>query len=278
MAERRFTNLARAVDIKYPTNLAVVILSSFVFFAAGIFQWAGGLPLLAALGAGFSLGLTFFLAWALAREIDPDQEYSAFLSAGMVLVGVLWLGPADNLVLFWAIVILRLVSRCVGLPMTWFDSFSILGLSAWLTWQEHVWVGGITVAAFLLDAILPKPDRKSFLFAGLMLVLTVVISFVNPPEFALGVFPVPLLLLLVVTSVLFVWVVTRAKQINSVGDATGVPLNSIRVRESQVLLLTAAVLVTVLVSSEGLPVVFPFWLVMLGTGLYQIGILFKSPI
>ena len=83
MAERRFTNLARAVDIKYPTNLAVVILSGFVFFAAGIFQWADGLQLLAALGAGFSLGLTFFLAWALAREIDPDQEYSAFLSAGM---------------------------------------------------------------------------------------------------------------------------------------------------------------------------------------------------
>jgi hypothetical protein len=80
--------LTRSVDFAHRSNVLVVVFSIMVAVARGIYSRFAGEPPPTPWRA---VGVGAFIAWAIAREIDPDHNISAAVAtivSGMVGVAV----------------------------------------------------------------------------------------------------------------------------------------------------------------------------------------------
>lgn len=217
-------------------------------------------------GAAFAV----FFAWALARELDPDHDLSAFVGVAL-LVPALWLvGLPALLPLLWVLVMARIVNRTSGVPGRLLDSLSLLTFGGWLTWQGN-WIYGLaTSVAFLLDSQLAAPLQRQLWFAGLALIVTVVASLQYGDWTGPGGLPLPVLLALLLGSALFLLVIVRTRVLRSVGDVTGEPLDPGRVRATQGLVLISALQVAWWAGTAGVVALLSLWAAILGTALYAL--------
>ncbi len=119
--------LGRRIDPGYRTNLWVIIASAAVVIA--------GRVIFGSLSGGAGLGAGFFLCWALARELDPLHDYSAFVSGGIFLLFFPFYDGIDIGVLFWLLLILRMVSGICGKIPSFIDISSLSGLTVYLAFS-----------------------------------------------------------------------------------------------------------------------------------------------
>jgi len=250
------TAIGRPVDPRYPTNLAIAIVTLLVTVAGAAWRWLEGAALLDGAAWGIGAGLAVFLAWALARELDPDHDMSAFVGAGLVLVALPFLGLPQLLPLFWMMLAVRIVNRTVGLPARPLDSLAVLGLGLWLTWQEG-WIYGLaTSAALFLDGWLEPRLRRHLLLSGVLLAATVVLALLGhaAPH---GEWDSELLRFVVyLTGLMFLIAIETLDEVQAKCDVTGEPPRPARVRAAQMLALITALL--------------PLWAAMLGVALYEL--------
>jgi hypothetical protein len=270
------TALGRSIDLRYPTNLAIAVLTLTVAVAGTIIHvLSGAAPLESGLW-GIGAGFVLFLTWALGRELDPDHDLSAFVGAGLALVGLLFFDIPSLLVIFWLLLLLRLVNRTTGLPARPLDSLAVLSLGAWLTWQGHWMVGLASAVAFLLDGLLRPPHRYHLFAAGLAFAATMVLSIFHG-DISMESGPTTLVVISsAAVAGLFLVVIATSRELQSVGDATGKPLNPARVRFAQVLALLTALLFAWWAGASGVAALLPLWAAMVGAGLYRLAILFLS--
>jgi hypothetical protein len=264
------TSLARPLDLTYPTNKAIAVLSLLVFGGGGTLVWmAGSSSVLGSVSKGFIAALAFFLAWAIARELDPDYDLSAFVAAGLALIGMIFWGLPRILVLLWVLLMARLVNRTTGLPARRLDSVALLVLAGWLTFTGSIFVGLITALAFFLDSRLPKPQHQHVLFAGMQMLIVGISVYVN--GFAVGDGTVALTGAgaVVLISVLFLVVIMDSKDVRAGGDQTGDVLDPVRVQSAQVLALSTALLSTVWNGTPGIVAILPLWAAILSTAVYR---------
>jgi len=264
------TSLARPLDLTYPTNKAIAVLSLMVFGGGGTLVWmTGGSEVLDSVSKGFIASLAFFLAWAIARELDPDHDLSAFVAAGLALIGLIFWGLPRILVLFWVLLMVRMVNRTTGLPARRLDSVALLVLAGWLTFTGNIFVGLITALAFFLDSRMPKPQQQHVLFAGMQMLIVGISVYVN--GFTVDSSTVALIgaRAVVVISVLFLVVIVDSKEVRAVGDQTGEVLDPIRVQSAQVLALSTALLITVWNGTPGIVAILPLWAAIVGTVVYR---------
>lgn len=243
---RRVSSLGRPLDPSWPTNRAVLVLMPIGAVIAAISAtWIPGLVgtsrlWAAALGAGTVLG-----AWAVARELAPDDQRAAFVA--LVLgFGTLLAVPGVSLVLLFATLVLtRMVNHTVGLPATTLDSVVVLGLSGWAVADTgSPAVGVVAALAFGLDAWLPDGRRRQWGFAALCLVMVAAIAGGAAEQDHVVSSPVVLHVpgtrilvgaVVVGTLVLYRWLTIRG--LRSTCDATGEPLSVARVRGGMVVAL-----------------------------------------
>jgi hypothetical protein len=264
------TAVARVVDPRYPTNLAITILAVLFAVAAAAWRWLGGSTLLVGAQWGMLAGLSTFLAWALARELDPDHDVSAFAAAALALLALPTLGLPQLLPLLWVLLVLRIVNRTVGLPARPLDSLGTLSLGLWLTWQEGWIYGLITAAALFLDGWLVPALRRHRVLAGIALVATVVVGLlrVDLPD---GGWDSPLLAwLYALTASLFSISVVTLEPASALCDATGEPLHPKRVRAAQGLALVTALLSAGLAGQKAMIALHPLWAAMLAVALHEL--------
>lgn len=111
----RFTSIGRPIDPAYASNRAVLWLMPVgaVLFAA--LRWyASGAD--AGLGSAAITGLLLvFGAWALARELAPDDNPAAFLATAIAFVAAAFVGSGSLLLVFVALFLVRIVNRSTGL-------------------------------------------------------------------------------------------------------------------------------------------------------------------
>src|SRR5687767_1116546 len=81
----RFSGIARPIDPAYPTNKAVLLFAPVVFLLGATFAYVGGSSFGQILLAGCNAALLLFLAWALTRELSPDDNPAAFVAVGIAL-------------------------------------------------------------------------------------------------------------------------------------------------------------------------------------------------
>ncbi len=271
-----FTALGRTIDPRYPTNLAVAILTLVVAIAGTVWRLLSGMALLESVLWGIGAGFVLFLTWALGRELDPDHDLSAFVGVGLVLIALLLLDMPSLLVVFWLLLVLRLLDRTSGLQPKPLDSLAVLGLGAWLTWQGYWMIGLMTAAALLFDGLLSPPLRIHLFASGLAFIATVVLS-IFQGDMAMESGPtMPVVISSLVMAGLFLVVIVTSRQIGAVGDASGTPLNPRRVQAAQVLALLAALMFAWWDGASGVVAVLPLWAAMIGVGLYRLAILFLA--
>ena len=265
-ALRLFSSIGRPVDRRYPTNRAIASLTLVVaILGFAIRRLTGTHPLESFLG-GITMAIGFFLAWAIARELDPDHDSSAFLAAGLSLIPNVVLGRPDFAAAFLVLLALRIVNRTVGPPARPLDTIAILGLVAVAAWRGHLVLAGIAAGAFVLDAILDPSNRVHLVAAGVSLGLLGV--GVSRLELAPGLTLTPLMWLALAATVPFLALIRGSGEPRAVSDAGDAPLSGRRVRAAQWLGLIGLVASVLVEGPDGLAALSPLWAALVGTGAY----------
>ena len=162
----RYTSIARPIDPAYLTNRALLIILPVVALLSA------GLSAIGDLGSGpvsaaLSGALTAFAAWALTRELVPDYDGAAFVALALAWAANIALGAKLVMLLFVAMVLVRVVNRSTGLPLRVFDTLSVFGFCAWAansTQQPLILL--VASLAFFLDARLEAPVRRHYFAAA----------------------------------------------------------------------------------------------------------------
>jgi hypothetical protein len=236
--------LGRPLDPTYPTNRAVLVLLPVAALVAGIVAATG--PGEASLWdvavAGAEGALAAFGAWALAREIAPDDEAAAFVAMGLGF-GSWLLVDAALLPVFVALAFSRLVNRSTGLPATLFDSTVVVALALYASWQARTPLPALVGAlAFALDAALAPGLARQWLFAGLCAAGGIVMALSGiAPDYTPNRPDLIPRTAATVATVMAIALIATTRSVASVGDATGFPLSVARVRAAQGITLLVAV-------------------------------------
>lgn len=162
----RFTSIARPIDPAFLTNRALlIVLPLLALSSAGLasLQGIGSSPLSAALSGALSA----FAAWALTRELAPDYNSAAFVALALAWVANVVFEVRLVLLLFVAMLLVRMVNRSTGLPSRPLDTLGVFGFCTWAaigTQQPLILL--VTSVAFALDAALKEPLRRHYLIAA----------------------------------------------------------------------------------------------------------------
>ncbi len=227
----RITSIARTLDPRFPTNLAVLVLLPAAAGVAGAMALlrGSGLPDIAQaalFGAAAALA-----GWAFARELAPDLERLAFLSLLLTLGAFLTVESSSLLLLFAAQFLVRIVNRSVGLPARGIDSVFVAVLTVWSAWGgAFPGLGVIGSLAFGLDASMKERLRRQWFFAGICLAATWVYLDRQALSWSPETLPATAAGLLLMVTVAYGLTMWRTRAVTSVADATGIALSSARVR------------------------------------------------
>jgi len=149
----QLSSLSRAVDPRYPSNRFVIagaLIAGLATALANLFGLDTGLgPVSAAVGV--------FLAWAIAREIDPDYPASGAVAMPVSMVLLLVLGPASLLVSMGVLLGLRLIAGTVGAPLRMLDIIGVVGLAALLGTNP---IGVVGLGAMVIGVVVDEPRRN----------------------------------------------------------------------------------------------------------------------
>jgi len=267
----QLTHVGRPVDPRYPTNRAISIINIATIVVMFVFQLVKGTPIIDAGLHAIAAGLTMFVVWAFAREIDPEEQLSAFVAVLLALILLFTVDAGYNLiVLFYLIGIARVINRSVGLPLKLSDSVLLLGatiLVAYLSGWIYALIGAI---AFLLDSILPEPDLKHRLFAGLSLLVMLVVMWIQGIAITLMMPSQLYLIVIVLAGLIFIPVIWSSRQLTVVCDIRGQTLSPIRVQVLQILILVVALVIAFTQGDEGVLSYRMVWIALAGVGLFPL--------
>ncbi len=255
----------RPLDLNNTGNFLILLITASVIPASVIYHYFSTESLMSAVLSGARTGIIVFLTWAVSRELDPDNDLSAFVAVTLVLVFIPLLGQASVLPIFWILLILRTLNRSSGVRPGVLDMFFILILGTLLT-STVSWIYGVlTTLGLLLDSKLPPSDRIHFwagIFMGIITLLSVLPEGLILPNISFSTLPI-----LIIVAILFLPVIMGSSEIKSIADRTEEKLDPTRVMMAQ---LMALVVVLSFSLTEVHGWLYAMYCVLAGTGLYRI--------
>ncbi|SEK93838.1 hypothetical protein [Carnobacterium iners] len=251
------------MDFNYRTNQLIAIMSLVVA--------AIGWILIGKISSGLYVGSGVFLTWSLSRELDPKHDYSAFLAAAFSGLNLFYYETIQLLVIFWIILLMRIVNGITGESQTFFDLFSVLGLSIYLSFNnENSIYLLVYVLAMALILINRQKSKKVLLASGISLGLFIIETFFmgyltfNRADY-LSLVNVFSLVVLGLSFVLF-WFLSKEK----VEDDKGNPVKRYELLASQ-FLFSAIILLLILFSQLAINNLIIYLSVIVGVAIYFIG-------
>lgn len=178
MAKRsfyRYTSIGRPLDPTLATNKAVLILTALAaLLGAGVGFGSGGVGV-GMLRNGLLFALIAFGSWALARELDPDDNPVAFISLAAGMLVALAADAPGVLIVFVTLGLARIVNRTTGLAARKSDSalLTLLAIVVIYTTASPLF-GLVAGLAFILDGTLKEPLRHQWLFGLVCVGATIV--------------------------------------------------------------------------------------------------------
>jgi hypothetical protein len=268
---KRISGIGRPLDPNYPANRAIIAVALLVGLVGGAVQLflAGG-GLLDSFVWSVEAAGGVFLAWALSRELDPDNEMSAFVSASLWILSLALINAPGLLALLWFLWTLRILNRTSGVAAKPLDSVLFLTLGSWLAFQTSGIYIVMTAVVFVLDGLLEPANRRQYIFAGLSALPGLALFLALDALFAAFQFSRGVIVPLVVVAILFASVIASYRRVEVRDDYTGEPLDPTRVRAAQVIALITALLVGLLKGLSGLVSLLPLWSAFLGVALFRI--------
>lgn len=232
----RWSSLARPLDPRVPSNRWIVRVSIAAALMGTLYGAVTHGVSFIALLVGASAAVTAFLAWALGREIDPDDEIVAFLCVGLTMVGWMWFRGADLWTLGAAVVLARVVNRSVGPGAHATDDLLVLVFVGAAAWTGRWSLPLAATIAFAWDARLPWGERRhvgAAILAGGLFVLALIVGKVH-------VAAPPRLWLLVSVSLGYFFAIITTPRLVSRCDIAGFSLQHRRVQAGMVLAAVVA--------------------------------------
>jgi hypothetical protein len=171
----QYTSIGRPLDPAWPTNKAVLILLPVAAVLGAVLAWRGGEGASQVLLEALVYAAILFLAWALAREFDPDDQAAAFISAAAGLAAAVAIAEPGILLPFVTLLLVRIVNRSTGLAARRLDSVIVTLLSIAVVYlTPSPLFGCVAALAFMLDGSLKEPLRQQWLFGFVCLAASIV--------------------------------------------------------------------------------------------------------
>lgn len=238
----QYTSIGRPLDPAYPTNRAVLILMPVAAALGAAVAWSAGADLLQLLQQALVFALVLFGSWALARELDPDDNPAAFIGMACAMVVALTVSSPGVLIVFVTLGLVRIVNRSTGLAARRLDSVVLVVLSVAVIYlTESPLFGVVAALAFILDGSLKDPLRQQW-FYGLVCLGGSIVYMVDH-DISLGHLSAPDALLewlTVLFLLIFALDTALMRSVRSIGDVGGRPLDVNRVRGGMAVGLCAA--------------------------------------
>ncbi len=264
----KYTSIGRPLDKDYLTNKLILISSIGLFLLATIWWIFLGHSLIPSCAYGLGMTAGYFLAWALARELDPDHDHAAFVASGLTLTGMFVFYPPDFAGLVWLLLILRVITKTTGLRPKITDSLFISLITGYLICKGE-WIYGLfAIFAFTLDSFLNPQFRSQLYFAALNAVLLVFLWIFRGINPYLESLTVPILLVVLSITVFSLPVIALTSRTKSRADSTKKKLNPTRIQAAQVFGLTLGLTVLFLEGDMGFRKLSVLWAVFLGIAFY----------
>jgi len=140
---RTTSPLGRPLDFSYRSNVLVGVLSVLV---AAAYAAAEFLLELSPASAWWAAGGAVFLTWAIARELDPDHNGSAFVAMAVMAALAAAVQP-PLLFAFGVLTGVRLAAGTVGLPMKVADQLAVIMIGGVLGLSEAALAASLVLAA-----------------------------------------------------------------------------------------------------------------------------------
>ena len=237
-----YTSIGRPLDPAYATNKAVMVLIPLAAALGAGITWFGGGNMLQVLQQAVFFALVLFGSWALARELDPDDNPAAFISVACGMVVALSVDSPGLLIVFVTLGLVRIVNRSTGLTARKADSISLTLLSIAVIYTTgSPLFGAVAALAFILDGSLKDPLRHQWLFAFVCLGGTIV--YMVDHDISLGPLSAPDSLfewLALLFLLIFALDTALTRSVRALGDMGGRPLDVNRVRGGMAVGLCAA--------------------------------------
>ncbi len=261
----RLTALARIVDPRLPSHRRVLTVATLSAIAA--WGYAGGSR--DGLGIAFNAGVASFLAWAIARELDPDRPAAGTAAAVISGVVSIVVGPSMLLVTVLALLTARILHRSTGLPPTLLDLLALLGVAYVGSRSASGWAVGLALAfAVARDHRLPDPAPRRQLLAAFLIAATATAGAV------VGGVPYRWTVPAATETILLIAGVVAAFSLRiyvpvSVTDHTGRRIDTVRLQSARMGTLGTGVLAAALTGSEGIVALSPLWSAVIGVALWD---------
>jgi hypothetical protein len=265
----RFTGIGRIIDPRYPSN-RFAILAAVGFGLIGFAVHPNGTRL----GSGIVLGGSAFLAWALARELDPDRvitSYAAAVAGGVAA----WVaaGPSPGAALgaiYLLLVALRITVRTTGRPPTVIDLAGNIVVAGWLARGPVAWLAGLVLAvAVVRDTRLADPAPPINLALGGLLGVGVLVVAGLSGAAIVPVAPPIAAWALVLAGAVGGAVAAQPEPVISLADSGKRPIDPVRLSAARWTALAGATLCLV-AGVDGLAGMGPVWATLALVGLVRV--------
>jgi len=238
----QYTSIGRPLDPAYPTNKAVLLMLPAAAILGAVAAWYVGGGIQQLLQQALIFPLILFGSWALARELDPDDNPAAFISLACGMLVALTVSSPGVFIVFVTLGLVRIVNRSTGLAARRLDSVVLMVLSiAVIYLTESPLYGLVAALAFMLDGSLKDPLRQQWIYGFVCLGGTIV--YMVDHDIALGQLRAPDALfdwLAVLFLLIFALDTALMRSVRSVGDVGGRQLDVNRVRGGMAVGLCAA--------------------------------------
>jgi hypothetical protein len=270
------STLGRPLDPSYRTNLIVLIITPILAIISGVYVFMSDSEFMTALQAAFWMALAVFEAWALAREIDPDNDWSAFVAVALIVIAMFVLNfPAFSIIaLFVSTMALRLTNRIVGPPATRSDSVLVLILVLIAAFFDSWLIGLIAAGGFLLDATMSEPNRRHLAFAGGAVAIVVVRGIISLGT--IGNLSTNYIIAMVVVGIFYILTILANRSATVGTDIQGYPVDIRRFRAAMILALIAVIILALWRGDIGVIAMLPLWCAMLGISIYRLPITIRE--
>jgi len=147
--------LGRPIVWSYPSNRFAVIGSAVGAVIVAVLRMVASRPV--TIGNLFGSFMALFLAWAVAREIDPAETISAGIALVVAALAILQFGFASIWLVVGALLGVRAAIGTVGVQLTWIDAAALAVLAGFVGYRYGSW---IVVVVLVVGAVLAGDDRK----------------------------------------------------------------------------------------------------------------------
>ncbi|MFC2062641.1 hypothetical protein ACFLS8_01650 [Chloroflexota bacterium] len=259
MVVNRISGVGRPLSLKYPTNRAIIIIVASVFILGTLVKMVMGDSFVVSIVWAFGAAASIFFAWAIARELDPDSNASAFVSATLVLAALFFAYMPALLTLFWFLLVMRILNRITGIAPKPLDLAIVIILAVVLSWQE-LWLYCLMTGLMLyINSWIDSEKKKGIVLFVIVLSLGIVSAFLGNAFLTTIEIPTDAIIVVALFTLLFIPVICTRTKLKSLTDITEEPVSVFRLRVTRIAAVVVGILVTILQGSSGFNDLLPLW-------------------